>query len=107
MNVLENIPYKDETMGLRKVVDEKHLLIMQIALKPGQVVPPHNANSNVRLLILKGEVTLDLDGAENQLKEGDLFPVEFRTPMILKNQGNVEATFLVLKTPNPSEMAGE
>jgi quercetin dioxygenase-like cupin family protein len=105
MNVLENIPYSDDRMGNRKVVDEKHLLVMQIALKPGQSVPQHNANSNVHLLVVRGDdLTVNLDGTDNKVKEGDLLSVAYQTPMIIKNTGSVDATFLVFKTPNPSEM---
>ncbi|MCF7907468.1 MAG: hypothetical protein K9L86_01115 [Candidatus Omnitrophica bacterium] len=105
MNVLENIPYNDDKMGNRKLVDEKHLLVMQIALKPGQSVPQHNANSNVHLLVVRGnDLTVNLDGADNQVKKGDLLPVAFQAPMIIKNTGSIDATFLVFKTPNPSEM---
>jgi len=104
MNVLENIPYNESRMGNRKVVDEKHLLIMQLALKQGQVVPQHNANSNVHILVLKGKITVDLNGKQNHLKEGDLLRVEYQTPMSIKNTGDADATFLVIKTPNPSEI---
>lgn len=107
MNVLENIPYNDDKMGNRKVVDEKHLLLMQIALKPGQNVPQHNANSNVHLLVIRGDLAVNLDGVDNQVKEGDLLPVAYQTPMIIKNIGSIDATFLVFKTPNPSEMQKE
>lgn len=104
MNVLENVTYKAEGMGRRIVCDEKCLLIMQIALKPGQVVPQHNANSNVNLLVLKGAVSVNLTGVESQAKEGDLVPVAFQTAMTIKNTGTQDATFIVIKTPNPSEM---
>ncbi len=107
MNILENIPYKDDKMGNRKLVDEKHLLVMQIALKPGQNVPQHNANSNVHLLIVRGNISVNLNGRDNRAKEGDLLPVSYKTPMIIKNTGSVDATFLVFKTPNPSEMKKE
>ncbi|WP_041081032.1 cupin domain-containing protein [Thermotoga profunda] len=104
MNLLENIPYSDEQMGRRKIVDQKHLLIMQIALKPGQSVPEHKANSNVHLLVLKGSITVTLNNMTAKLKEGDLLPIEYQTPMSIKNNGDENATFLVIKTPNPSEM---
>jgi quercetin dioxygenase-like cupin family protein len=104
MNVLKNVPYNDDKMGIRKLVDEKHLLLMQIALRPGQSVPRHNANSNVYLLVIKGDLTVDLDGSENLVKEGDLLPVTYQTPMIISNTGYIDATFLVFKTPNPGEM---
>lgn len=105
MNVLENIPYNDGKMGNRKIVDEKHLLVMQLALKPGQIVPQHNANSNVHLLVVRGDLSVDLAGSVHKAKEGDLLPVVYKTPMTIKNSGKENATFLVLKTPNPSEMA--
>ncbi len=104
INVLENVPYCNDKMGNRKVADEKHLLVMQIALKPGQSVPQHNANSNVHVLVMKGALTIHLDGVDHQAKEGDLLPVAYGTPMIIKNTGSDNATFLVFKTPNPSEM---
>lgn len=104
MNVLENIPYNDDKMGNRKVVDEKHLLVMQIALKPGQTVPEHNANSNVHLLVMQGLLTVNLNGVAHEVKEGDLLPVTYQTLMTIKNVGTDNATFFVLKTPNPSEM---
>lgn len=107
MNVLENIPYNDDKMGNRKVVDEKHLLVMQIALKPGQSVPAHNANSNVHLLVIRGMLTVNLNGVDHEAKEGDLLPVAYQTPMTIKNVGTDNATFLVFKTPNPSEMQKE
>ncbi|MFA5311555.1 MAG: hypothetical protein WC355_04530 [Candidatus Omnitrophota bacterium] len=107
MNILESIPYNDDKMGNRKLVDEKHLLVMQIALKPGQIVPQHNANSNVHLLVMRSALTVSLNGVDHQVKEGDLLPVAYQTAMIIKNTGSDDATFLVFKTPNPSEMAKE
>ncbi|MBN2119562.1 MAG: cupin domain-containing protein [Candidatus Omnitrophica bacterium] len=107
MNILENIPYSDVKMSNRKIVDEKHLLVMQIALKPGQSVPQHNANSHVHLLVMRGALTVNLDGVDNQVREGDLLPVAYQTPMIINNSGSDDATFLVFKTPNPSEMRKE
>lgn len=108
INVLKDIPYQPEMMGKRKVVDEEHLLIMQIALKPQQHVPQHNANSNVRLLVLDGtDVTVTLDGVAAKHTKGDCVPVAHKTPMTIKNTGTDDATFLVIKTPNPSQMGNE
>ncbi len=104
MNVLENIPFSDDGLGKRKLVDEKDFLVMQIALRPGQSVPKHDANSNVHLLVLEGTVKVDLAGTLNVLKKGDLVPVVYRTPMQITNASDKDASFLVLKTPNPNQM---
>jgi quercetin dioxygenase-like cupin family protein len=106
-NVLENIPYQGEKMGSRKLVDEKYLQLMQAALKPGQSVPQHNANSNVHLLVVRGEIVIDLNGTESLAKEGSLVPVVHKTQMNIMNKSGQDASFLIIKTPNPSEMAGE
>jgi quercetin dioxygenase-like cupin family protein len=105
-NVLQNIPYQDEKMGSRKLVDEKYLQLMQAALKPGQSVPRHNANSNVHILVVRGEVAINLDGTEIIANEGSLVPVLYKTPMNIRNRSEKDASFLIIKTPNPSEMAG-
>lgn len=103
-NVLKDVPYQDQGMGRRKLVDEKHLLVMQAALKPGQVVPQHDANSNVHLLCVEGAVIVTLAGKDVPLATGDLLPVAFRTTMSIRNDGKENASFLIIKTPNPSEM---
>ncbi|HAL92214.1 MAG TPA: hypothetical protein DCM68_04225 [Verrucomicrobia bacterium] len=103
-NVLEDIPYTDGHMGKRQLVDEKHLLVMQVALKPGQQVPQHRANSNVHLLIVEGHVVATLDGKDTVAAKGNLFPVGIQTLMSIRNDSQENASFLILKSPNPSEM---
>ncbi|MFA7173669.1 MAG: hypothetical protein WC340_09680 [Kiritimatiellia bacterium] len=103
-NVFENIPYAETQMGRRQLVNEKHLLVMQVALKPGQQVPQHNANSNVHLLVIEGQIIVTLAGKDTEAVKGSLLPVAFRTLMSIRNDSKVSASFLVFKCPNPSEM---
>jgi quercetin dioxygenase-like cupin family protein len=103
-NVLAGIPYADGQTGKRKLIDEKHILVMQVALKPGQQVPQHNANSNVHLLIIEGEVIVTLDGKDTKATKGDILPVTFKTLMSVRNASKENASFLNIRSPNPSEM---
>ena len=104
INVLEDIPYTDGRMGKRQLVDEAHLLVMQVALQPGQQVPPHNANSNVHLLIVEGQVIVTLDGKDTAAAKGALLPIAIQTPMSIRNDSKENASFLIFKSPNPSEI---
>ena len=104
MNVLHGIPYETDRMGKRQLVGEEHLQLMQIALRPGQAVPPHNANSNVHLLVLTGGIHVDLDGAPHDASQGTLLPVAHGTPMRIENRADGDASFLVIKSPHPSQM---
>ncbi len=102
--LLADAPYSAENFGRRAVVDEDHLLLMQIALLPGQEVPLHKANSNVHLIVMQGDVRVILDGVSTLAGTGDLLPVEYGTPMRILNDGSGNATFLVIKTPHPRVM---
>ena len=104
INVLEDIPYTDGRMGKRQLVDEAHLLVMQVALQPGQQVPPHNANSNVHLLIVEGQVIVTLDGKDTAAAKGALLPIAIQTPMSIRNDSQENASFLIFKSPHPSEI---
>ena len=103
-NVFEDIPYTDGQMGKRQLVGETHLLVMQVALQPGQQVPPHNANSNVHLLIIEGQVIVTLDGKDTAAAKGALLPIAIQTPMSIRNDSQENASFLIFKSPNPSEI---
>lgn len=106
IRLLTEVPYSVESFGRRAVIDEEHLLLMQIALLPGQEVPLHKANSNVHLIVLQGEVQVILDGVSNLVGTGDLLPVAYGTPMRIRNDSTGNATFLVVKTPHPRVMEG-
>jgi quercetin dioxygenase-like cupin family protein len=101
-NLLKNAPYNNQKAGKKKLVNKKHLLMMQVALKPGQAVPQHIANSNVHIIIIDGEVIINLSGKDTTAKKGDLVPVAKKTPMNIKNKSQANATFIVIKTPNPN-----
>ena len=103
-NIFENIPYSDGAMGRRELVSENYLQLMQVALKPGQAVPQHNANSNVHLLVVKGEIAVTLNGVEKIAVEGALVPVAFKTPMSIVNKSKDNASFLLIKAPHPNQM---
>ncbi len=107
IRLIRDAPYSEAVFGRRAVVEQDHLLMMQIALTPGQEVPLHKANSNVHLLILDGAVTVFLDGTPNRLERGDLLPVEFQTPMRIVNDSAGNSTFSVIKTPHPRLMEGK
>lgn len=103
-NLLASPPYSDSEMGSKMLVNQTHLLMMQAALKPGQMVPQHNANSHVNIIVLEGDVVINLAGKDMPAKKGDLVPIAFKTPMNIKNMSKENATFIIIKTPNPSQM---
>lgn len=103
-NLLSSPPYNDTTMGKIRLVDQTYLQMIQVALKPGQMVPQHDANSHVQIIVLEGDVVINLAGKDIPAKKGDLVPFAFKTPVNIKNMSQKNATFVIIKTPNPSQM---
>jgi len=107
INVYREIPYRDEGMGRRKLAEEDYLLLMQAALKPGQAVPVHRADSNVRILVVEGEISITLNGREVTAETGDIVPSAPGTEMKIVNRSDADASLLIIKTPHPREMKAE
>jgi quercetin dioxygenase-like cupin family protein len=105
MNVLEDIPYDDEVFGRRKVVDEPALLMMQVALVPGQSIPRHDTNGDLHLLVIRGRLKVSHGSHETDAPEGAILRLPHGTSMGVSNESEEKASFLVMKAPNPGAPA--
>jgi quercetin dioxygenase-like cupin family protein len=104
INLKEKEVFKKEDRGFANLIDEKYLQINQVCLEPSQQVPHHNANSNVTLTVVYGEGTFQIGSEIAKMGPGKLLRVPFQSPMSIKNESKGRLAFLVIKTPNPSEM---
>ena len=107
MNVIdlkEKEVFKKEVRGFANLVDEKYLQINQVCLEPGQQVPQHDANSNVTLMVVRGEGTFYVGNEVTRMGSGKILRVPFRSPMSIRNESKERLTFLVIKAPHPNEM---
>ena len=107
INIREDIPYRDQGMGRRILVEEDYLLFIQAALKPGQAVPVHRADSNVRILVVEGEISVGLDGEETRAATGDIIAAAPGTEMNIVNRSGENVSFLIIKTPHPRKLKSE
>jgi len=107
MNVIdlrEKEVFKKEGQGFANLVDERYLQLNQVCLEPGQQVPPHNANSNVTLMVVYGEGTFHVGNEVTRMGPGKLLRVPFQSPMSIKNESKDRLAFLVIKAPHPNQM---
>lgn len=93
----------DDKPVMKRLADVSEVQMNLVCLGPGQMLPPHNANSNVRILVLQGELSVELCGKPQTLGEKEIIEAEFDTPMQIGNKSDSNTAFLVIKTPNPSE----
>lgn len=91
-----------ESFIRKNLADIPELELNLVTLPPGKSLPAHNANSNVRLLVLQGELTVDLNGEVAKLCAHEMADTTTGTPMQITNASAVNTAFLVMKTPRPS-----
>jgi len=87
---------------IEKVVMDENLHYMHMILNRGEGLPEHFSNSNVYMAVLRGTLTIGLDGQEDHVyPKGALLKIPFNTKMNVRNlhDGTLELT--VVKAPAP------
>jgi quercetin dioxygenase-like cupin family protein len=100
-NLYEDIPYENEGMGKRFLVNREDLRIVQVALKAGQSVPAHKTDGNVNIIVLMGELDIHVADNSHTAEEGALISIGPDAQMQVRNKSTGNATFLIIKTPKP------
>lgn len=94
-----------EEKMVEKIVDDDNLVINHMVLTRDAGLPEHFTNSNVYLIITKGNMTIVLnDGGSSLYEKGSIVNVPFKTKMNIKNLADEILEFFVVKTPNPKDM---
>lgn len=102
-----------ETLYSYSVTDEKTVEIFlnddnctmgHVILKPGDELPAHSTDSNVYLLVVRGELTVSLDQVESKtFGRGAVVNLPFGILLGMKNSSEEVMELFAFKSPNPSK----
>ena len=93
---------------IEKIVDDDQAMITHIFLPHEEAVPEHDSNSNVYLVIVRGQMTLRLGAQETEIyPSGRIIAVPYQTRMRISNGNEETLEFFVVKAPNPRVMQKE
>lgn len=88
--------------SIGKVIDDDHIAINHMVLPKGEGLPEHYSNSNVYMIIVKGNMTLKLDEQEpHQYTIGQIVNIPYHIKMNVNNFDEDILEFFVVKSPNP------
>jgi quercetin dioxygenase-like cupin family protein len=88
-----------------KLVEDDQLAINHIILNKGDDVPTHKTNSNIYILIIRGELTVGFANKETRIyTSGQLVKVPFCVEMNMVNSADDPVEFFVIKSPSPKHM---
>lgn len=87
---------------IEKIVDDENVNINHMVLPKGEALPEHYSNSNVYMLVIRGNITLKLnDQEEHVYSSGNILNIPYNTRMNVFNQDDETAEIFVVKAPSP------
>ena len=98
---------ESDTKVVEKIVNTEDVQIIHMIFPKGEGTPKHYTNSNVHLIVVRGEMTLTLeDGEPKVYPPGTIIYIPFNTKMIAQNLTSDILEFFVIKAPHPSKIGG-
>ncbi len=92
----------DNKAVIEKLVDTKEVSIAHAILEPGENFPKHTANANVKIILVRGMLSLILGEQKKHSYEKCILEVPEDTEMELMNEGSQTLEFFAVKAPSPS-----
>ena len=103
---LYNFTLTDEKM-IERVLEDDNVGINHMVLPKGAALPEHYSNSNVYMLVTRGQVTLKLDEQdEHYYPAGSIINIPYKTKMNVFNQNEEIVELFVIKAPSPKHFRG-
>lgn len=90
---------------IEKIVADENVNINHMVLPKGEALPEHYSNSNVYMLVIRGNITLHLDDQDDHTyPTGSIINIPNNTKMNVFNDTCDLAEIFVIKAPAPSSM---
>ncbi|HPU02058.1 MAG: hypothetical protein GX890_05740 [Firmicutes bacterium] len=92
---------------VEKIIEDDHVSLNHMVLPKGEALPEHYANSHVYMIVVRGRLTLRLEGEdERSYPAGSIVAIPYRTKMQPLNRDGEVLEFFVVKAPSPKTMCG-
>jgi len=96
---------KTDSKVIERIIEDDNVAINHMVFNKGDKTPEHYANSNVYMIVARGQVTLALNDQEpTTYPAGSILGVPHRTKMNVSNQSDDTLEFFVVKAPGPRTM---
>jgi quercetin dioxygenase-like cupin family protein len=90
---------------IERVLEDDNVGINHMVLRKSEALPEHYSNSNVYMIVARGQVTLRLDDQEPHAYEaGGILTIPYKTKMNVYNERDEVLELFVVKAPSPRVM---
>jgi len=103
---LEELPMVTSPRGpkIRKVISIDDIVVTNVVLGPGQVLPSHKTPVDVLFYVHSGSGYVIIGDENIEVADGDMVPSPKNIPHGLKAAEDADFSVLVIKTPNPDTL---
>ncbi|MGQ9472883.1 MAG: cupin domain-containing protein [Candidatus Caldatribacteriaceae bacterium] len=88
---------------IEQIVNTDEVQINHIILPPEEKVPEHYTNSNVHLIVVKGKMTLIVEGEPQYYPQGSIIGLPYHVRMLIENRERENLEIFVVKAPHPGK----
>lgn len=98
-----------DSKTIERILEDDNVGIIHMVLAKGDALPDHVANSHVYLIVIRGKLTIKIEGQEEDLvyPSGSIVNIPFKTQMQPYNQFDEILEFFVVKAPSPRHMPND
>lgn len=90
---------------IERVLEDDNAAINHMILGTSEALPEHYSNSNVYMIVVRGEVALRLNEQEEHVyPSGSIITIPFKTRMNVCNRSAEVLEIFVVKAPGPKTM---
>ena len=87
---------------MERIISDEYADVNHMVLPKGGALPEHYSNSNVYMIVVRGQVTLNLNDQDtHSYPHGSILNIPFKTKMNVSNQDEDILEFFVVKAPSP------
>ncbi len=90
---------------IERILEDDNVAINHMVLPKGEGLPKHYSDSNVYMIVTRGQITLKLnDEEENSHPAGSILNIPYKTKMNVYNIQDEVTELFVVKAPSPKTM---
>ncbi|MBN2793978.1 MAG: cupin domain-containing protein [Clostridia bacterium] len=86
---------------IEKLIQNPEIMINHFIFQKEEGLPVHQSNSNVYMIILKGHLSLSLDGKDEVYESGQILTIPYGLEMHVRNENEETLEMFVIKAPHP------
>lgn len=90
---------------IERIISDENVDINHMVLQKTEELPVHYSNSNVYLIIIRGQMSISLnEQVPSSYLKGSIINVPYKTKMHIYNENDEILEFFVVKAPSPKVM---